>query len=223
MLAQSAPGQFLPSEPDLAEQFGVSRATLREAMRLYEARGLVVRRRGIGTYVVRPPQVIESGLEVLSSIENLAAQVGVALEAREVWLDERPAQPEEAGLLRIAAGEPIVELSRLIVADGRPVAYFVDCLPREYLDPEQIDDDFTGSVLSLLLKRGDLELDRSRAEITALPVEAEVAAGLGIHPGDVVLYLEAILLTVAGEVVDHSRSYFLPGTFRLHAVRHVRS
>ena len=65
MLAGLSPGTFLPSEPDLAKKMGVSRATLREAMRPLEAKGRVVRRQGVGTYVVEPPQVIETGLEVL--------------------------------------------------------------------------------------------------------------------------------------------------------------
>jgi len=51
------PGDFLPSEPKLAKQLGVSRATLREAMRVFEGRGLIIRRQGVGTLVASPPQV----------------------------------------------------------------------------------------------------------------------------------------------------------------------
>lgn len=223
ILAKASPGTFLPSEPELAEQLGVSRSTLREAMRLFEARGMVVRRRGIGTYVAKPPIVIETGLEVLSSVETLAAQVGVELEACDLEVEERPASETDASHLMIAAGTSIVELRRVILADGRPVAFFVDCLPRTYLDPDEIDDGFSGSVLRMLLDRGDLKLDRSQAEITALPADAMVAEGLNIHPGDVLLYLEARLLSQDGSVVDFSRSYCQPGTFRFHVVRRVQT
>lgn len=221
LLAGKSPGSFLPSEPDLAEQLGVSRSTLREAMRLFEARGVIVRRRGVGTYVVRPPQVIETGLEVLYSIETLASQIGMKLTASDVTVEERPAGPDEAGWLGVSEETPILELTRVIQADGRPVAYFIDRLPRAYLSPEDIDASFRGSVLSLLLERGSPPLDRSHAEITALAAEGEVARGLGVKPGDVLLYLEARLLSEAGEVVDHSQSYFLPGTFRFSVVRRV--
>ncbi|MGA9532663.1 MAG: GntR family transcriptional regulator [Anaerolineales bacterium] len=222
ILSKASPGTFLPSEPALADQLGVSRSTLREAMRLFEARGLIVRRRGIGTYVVRPPIVIESGLEELSSVETLAAQVGVEVEACDLEIEERPATECDASHLRIAVGTPIVELRRVILADGRPVAYFVDCLPRTHLDPTEVDEHFSGSVLRMLLDRHDLKLDRSQAEITALPADALVASGLSIHPGDVLLYLEACLLAEDGHVVDFSRSYCLPGTFRFHVVRRVQ-
>ncbi len=222
LLAVSPPGTFLPSEPALADQFGVSRSTLREALRIFEARGLIVRRRGVGTYVAKPPKVIETGLKILSSIETLASQIGVELEASSLRVDERGANEEEAGQLGLPQGAPIVELSRVIVADDRPVAYFIDRLPREYLSPREVEEDFSGSVLSLLLNRGHPPLDRSLAEISATPADAFVADGLGVHVGDVLLYLEALLYAVGGEVVDHSRSYFLPNTFRFHVVRQVQ-
>ena len=222
MLAEKSPGSFLPAEPELAKQMGVSRSTLREAMRLFEARGQVVRRRGVGTYVARPPHVIESGLEVLSSIETLASQIGVDLESSDLDIRERPAGEQESGWLGISADSPIVELTRVIQADGRPVAYFIDCLPREYLAPEDVDDSFTGSVLSLLLERGWPPLDKSQAEITAKAADGDIAAGLGVKPGDVLLHLEARLLAEDGAVVDHSQSYFLPGTFRFSVVRRVQ-
>ena len=75
IISDADPGQRLPSEPALAEKLGVSRATLREAMRTFETQGLLRRRQGVGTFVVRPSQVIESGLEVLESIERLSARI----------------------------------------------------------------------------------------------------------------------------------------------------
>jgi GntR family transcriptional regulator len=222
LLAKSAPGTFLPSEPELAQQLGVSRSTLREAMRLYEARGLVIRRRGVGTFIAKPPQVIETGLEVLSSIETLAAQIGVALESTELAVVVRPAGTEDGQQLGVPATSRVTELSRVILADGRPVGYLVDCLPQDVLQPDDIGTDFSGSVLALLIRRGDLHLNRSRAEITAIPAEPDIAEALHIHPGDVLLYLEARLYNDSDRVIDHSRSYFLPGTFRFHIVRRVQ-
>ncbi|MEM5774221.1 MAG: GntR family transcriptional regulator, partial [Anaerolineaceae bacterium] len=72
IIETTPPGQKLPAEPLLAKTLGVSRATLREAMRDFESQGLILRRQGIGTFVVSHPQIMESGLEVLESIETLA-------------------------------------------------------------------------------------------------------------------------------------------------------
>ncbi|MEJ5226054.1 MAG: GntR family transcriptional regulator, partial [Anaerolineales bacterium] len=76
LIARSAPGTRLPSEPELAKKLGVSRATLREAMRAFETQGLIRRRQGAGTFVVGQPPVIESGLEVLESMLTLARRSG---------------------------------------------------------------------------------------------------------------------------------------------------
>ena len=65
LIARTPAGQRLISEPDLAKQMGVSRATLREAMRTFETQGLIRRRQGSGTYVVGKVPVIDAGLESL--------------------------------------------------------------------------------------------------------------------------------------------------------------
>jgi len=91
-LIENAPrGTKLPSEPELAEQLGVSRATLREAMRTFESQGLLRRRQGLGTFVVGPPKVIESGLEVLESIETMADKISlyVSMGALELLISRR--------------------------------------------------------------------------------------------------------------------------------------
>ena len=75
LIARTPAGQRLPSEPDLAKQLGVSRATLREAMRAFETQGLIRRRQGSGTFVVGKVQALDSGLEVLESLETMAKQM----------------------------------------------------------------------------------------------------------------------------------------------------
>ncbi len=70
IIAAAEPGAKLPTEPDLAAQMGVSRSTLREAMRSFEAQGLLIRRQGAGTFVVGKSGVFETGIEVLESLET---------------------------------------------------------------------------------------------------------------------------------------------------------
>src|SRR5512136_3258164 len=77
LIGKMEPGGRLPSEPDLARQMGVSRATLREAMRTFEVQGMIRRRQGSGTFVVGQVPVIEAGLEVLESLETMAVRRGL--------------------------------------------------------------------------------------------------------------------------------------------------
>ena len=94
VIAGTKSGDRLPSEPKLAHTLGVSRATLREAMRAFEGQGLIRRRQGVGTFVVGPANVIESGLEVLESIETQSNKIGLDvtmgdLEIQKIEADEK--------------------------------------------------------------------------------------------------------------------------------------
>ncbi len=221
LIDELEPGAYLPSEPELARELGVSRATLREAMRPIEARGRIVRRRGVGTYVTQAPKVIESGLEELQSIETLAARSGLRVEMGALTIHERPAGPADRCLALPTNEGTVLEISRVILAEQRPAAFLLDVIPHDLLPPEALSDGFRGSVLDLLLRRDDIALGHSRAEISATAAPRDIARQLHIKRGDVLLRLEACLYTLEGRAIDHSFSYFLPGTFRFHVVRRV--
>jgi GntR family transcriptional regulator len=215
------PGGQLKSEPQLAQELGVSRATLREAMRTFETQGLLRRRQGVGTFVTRPSQVIESGLEVLESIESLAERIGLPVSMGSVEIRNCPADEKTARKLGVVPETEVLCVSRVILTEGRPVAYLIDKLPREILRRRDVDSGFTGSVLDLLLKRGDPPLGSSRCEIAAIAAPTAVARALNIQRGDSLLVFEAMLYSEDGNPVDYSFSYFLPGIFKFHVVRRV--
>ncbi len=220
LITKSPAGCRLPSEPALAKQLGVSRATLREAMRTFETQGLIRRRQGSGTFVVGLVPVIESGLEVLESLETIAQRMGLAITMGEAIIKRVPADEEHAAALDVPVGGALVQVSRIMQADSRPVAYLIDTLSEEILRPEELNGKFNGSMLDFLLQRGD-PLTVSRAAISASGASADVAKMLEIQRGDVLLQFTAKLYTTAAKVVDYSFSYFLPGYFKFHIVRRV--
>jgi GntR family transcriptional regulator len=190
-------------------------------MRTFETRGLLRRQQGVGTFVTRPSYVIESGLEVLESIERQAERIGLPVSMGKMEAKICRADDDAARNLETDPGVDLVCVSRVILAEGRPVAYLVDNLPPEYLNPEDISTDFTGSVLDLLLKRGDPPLGSSRCEIAATAATPEVARALHIQRGDSLMVFEALLYAEDGTPIDYSFSYFLPGYFKFHVVRRV--
>jgi len=213
-------GQRLPSEPDLAKQLGVSRATLRDAMRTFETQGLVRRRQGSGTFVVGKSQVLDGGLEVLESLETMAKRLGLAISVSNLSVEKITADENTAENLNLAIGAPLLRVRRVVRTDDRPVAYLVDVLSEDVLDMDDLPADFRGSVLDTLLQRGDA-LTVSRADISATNAVAEVAKALEIQRGDVLLQLVARLYSGDGRVLDYSTSYFIPGYFHFHVVRRV--
>jgi len=214
-------GGRLPTEPKLARQLGVSRATLREAMRTFETQGLIRRRQGVGTFVVRPKHVLDSGLEVLESIETLARRTGMHVTSGELKIDQRHANSEERETLELGEEASVTQVSRVILAEKHPVAYLVDVLPADLFSPKDIKAGFSGSVLDLLLQRGDVQPVNSYCEIAAVAAASEVARALNIQRGDALLLFKSRLFSVEGRVIDFSLSYFLPGSFRFHVVRHL--
>ena len=221
-LIHSVPaGDKLPSEPDLAKQMGVSRATLREAMRAFEGQGLIRRRQGVGTFVAGQAHVLESGLEVLESIETMAQKISLDVSVGDLDVRQIPATPEQGVLLQIEAGATLVQISRVILAENRPVAFLVDVLPQDVLSKEDLKNGFTGSVLDFLLKRGEPALSGASTTLVPEAAQAEIARALEIQRSDVLLSFTATLYTTTGRVVDLSSSYFLPGYFKFHVVRRL--
>lgn len=223
VIAATSAGDRLPTEPELARRLGVSRATLREAMRSFEAQGLIRRRQGVGTFVVGQAQVIQTGLEVLDSIETLAKRIGLQVSMGALNIRQVTATSQQAQQLGVEENTALVEISRVIHADGRPVAFLVDLLPENYLQKDDLQEGFNGSVLDLLLRRGTPPLGHSMTEIRAGAAASEIARALEIQRGDVLLVFAATLYATDGSIVDYSHSYFLPGYFSFQVVRRVGS
>ena len=220
LIASTPAGSRLTSEPELARQMGVSRATLREAMRTFETQGLIRRRQGSGTYVVGKFEVIDAGLEVLESIETMARRMNLEVSVSDLYVDQVEADKRTADGLCVEEGKRITRVRRVIRADGRPVAYLVDSLPEEVLKPGNLPAEFRGSVLDFLVGSGS-DLQLSRAAISATNATAEVAKPLEIQRDDVLLKFEAQLYDSKGKVLDHSVSYFIPGYFHFHVNRRI--
>jgi GntR family transcriptional regulator len=221
LISNSPPGTRLPSEPDLAQQLGVSRATLREAMRTFETQGLIRRRQGAGTFIVGRFPVMESGLEVLESVNTIAQRLNLPVTTAVPIISDLPADELHARELGIPLGAMVTRVSRVMRVESRPVAYLVDTLPEGVLSAyDAFLAQFNGSVLDFLLRRGD-PLSISRTDVSAMGAPADVGKMLEVQRGDVLLQFTACLYSVSGKVVDYSLSYFLPGYFRFHVVRRV--
>jgi len=162
IIEETPPGTRLKSEPELAASLGVSRATLREAMRTFEGQGLIRRRQGVGTFVLDQKQNIESGLEVLESIETQAKRLGLDVKMGYLEINHIKTDEELAKHFGIQQGDPVIRISRVIWVADRPVAYLIDNVLPDVLEEEDLDKGFTGSVLDLFLRRGKPELSYSK-------------------------------------------------------------
>lgn len=221
IIAATPSGGKLLSEPQLANQLGVSRATLREAMRIFETQGFIHRRQGVGTFVIPPGHMIEAGLEVLESIHTQAERMDLEVQVGPYYIIKKQAGEHSADRLEIKPGDPVIEVTWVMETQGRPVAYLVDVLPEDVLEGFDLEKNFNGSVLDMLMGDRGPTLSKSRTEISAVAAPSDIARAMGIQRGDVVLFFEATLYTAEGRIIDYSHSYYLPGYFKFHVVRRV--
>jgi len=220
LISHSQGGQRLPSEPLLARQLGVSRATLREAMRTFEAQGLIRRRQGAGTFVVGHMAVLESGLEVLESLDTMARRQNLEVTVSDLQVEQVFADQEHAKGLDVPLASRLTRVRRVVRTGNRPVAYLVDTLPEEILRADELPASFHGSVQDFLLDRGE-NLATARANISAIGASPDVARALEIQRGDVLLHFNTKIFDATGRVVTFAFSYFIPGYFNFHVVRRV--
>lgn len=221
IIDETPAGDRLKSEPELAASLGVSRATLREAMRSFEGQGLIRRRQGVGTFVMDHLQNIETGLEVLESIETQAHRLGLDVKMGYLDINKMKTDADLAKNLRISENEEAIRISRVIWVADRPAAYLVDTLIPGILDDSDLSNGFTGSVLDLIIKRGKPELSHSQTEVLASPASTEIAKKMQLQRGDVLLKLDAFLYDKSGRMIDYSQSYFVPGFIKFQVIRSI--
>jgi GntR family transcriptional regulator len=117
-----SPGQRLPGENEFAEQLGVSRSTLREAVRMLLTQGVLERRHGVGTFVTNSTLLtIEEGLEALTSTTELIRQHGYEPGTAEFRSEIVPASPQLAVILNAPPATPVLHISRTRTANHEPV------------------------------------------------------------------------------------------------------
>lgn len=222
-IQETPPGERLLSEPELSVKLGVSRTTLREAMRMFEGQGLIRRRQGVGTFVVDAKQTIESTFDILESIETQAQRLGlnVVMGHHEIRTDF--AGEEYAKKFGISSDTPIQTISRSINIGERPVAYLIDMLPMALLAETSYSKgvEFNGSILDLLIREKPQLISHSEAIISAVPATSIIAKRLQLQRGDPILKLDGNLFNKDGQIVDISQSYYVPGFYKFRAVRQI--
>ena len=222
------PGAQLPGEPDLAEAMGVSRATLRAALKNLEAEGMILRRPGVGTFVSRLP-ILQNNLNVNSSVADAIRAMG--LTPGLAYLDVRIEAADElaADRLQLEAGAPLVAVERVRTADDAPVVYSLD-----YFDQRLLE---RSTPLSLEHLVHQLEVEESIYRFFEDELNVRVAGGVArVKPVLAHDMLARRLLVAAGspllylEQVDHdweqkplllSQEYHVPDlcTFTIHRSR----
>jgi len=193
-----APGNLLGNEVDLSARLGLSRPTVRQAIQSLVDKGLLVRRRGVGTQVVHSQ--VRRPLELSSLYDDLRA-AGQDPATRVLRNDHVPAPAGVAAALGVPEGADVVVLERLRLTHGQPVAYLCNYLPPGLLDLDTGRLGTTG--LYRMLRAAGLTLHSARQTVGARSAAAEEAALLDEREGAALLTMERTAYDDTGRPVEY--------------------
>jgi GntR family transcriptional regulator len=201
-----AAGNRLPSESELAESYGVSRGTIRQAFAALRADGVIASRRGARRVVIGGPRVQSFG--ELLSFSRWARAMGETPAGKVVSLIRRPATPDEAERLAIQTDDLIYHLTRVRLLSGRPVMIERGAYPDRVGALLAGMDLVTESVTERLEEHGIVFADAEHV-IDAIPASAEDARLLGVHPRVPLLRERRHTTDLAGVPVEWSDDRYL--------------
>ncbi|MEV6301246.1 GntR family transcriptional regulator [Actinoplanes sp. NPDC051861] len=151
-LARAKPGDVVPAESVLAEEFGVARMTIRAALNALESDGLIERIQGRGTFVRQRPEPRAAG--TLMSFQDQVRSWGRIPSSRLVEAEVREASADEAAALQLTAAAPrVISIVRVRLADETPLAVEYACFPPDLDGLLELDLE-TGSLHRALHDRG---------------------------------------------------------------------
>jgi len=213
-------GTRLPSEPELAAELQVSRATLREALRAMELEGLLRRRQGSGTFIADLPRMANSldvNFGVTDAIRAAGMTAGIANGRH--WVE--PASPGEAALLELEPGQDVLVIERVRTAEGKPVVLSRDLFPSRLLDGREqvVQALLERSIYDVLERELGIVIHHGVARFRPVRADHTVAGRLGVPRGELLLYLWQVDYAQDGTPVISSHEFHLADAFDFTVVR----
>ncbi|MBL0885212.1 GntR family transcriptional regulator [Myceligenerans indicum] len=201
-------GSRLENEVALGSRLGLSRPTIRRAIQELVDKGLLVRRRGIGTQVVHGK--VTRSVELTSLYEDLERS-GQEPTTQIVSMEVGKADEKAAEELGIEKGRPVLRIRRVRSADGVPIAILDNTLPEQYRDLDA--DDLAKYGLYQLLRARGVTMRVAKQRIGARDATGVEAGLLDIPKGAAVLTMTRTAFDNAGRAVEWGQHCYRPDLY----------
>ena len=215
-------GEQLPSEAEMATKIGVSRNTIREAYIALESEGVISRKHGIGTFVLRPPKIKEQLLDDLIGFPHVIETAGYTFDFKTISITFATPTSEVAHVLQCDPGQEVLQVKYLLYADGVPAVYDID-----YFSPE-VDtslfnwNNFDGRMLDFVSISLGIPERRIRTRFRAVLADTETANSLSLQPGIPVVNVHSVITSMDGQPITYSSIFLNPESIEFEVARVYR-
>lgn len=202
------PEAKLPSEAELTQVFGVSRATVREALSALERDGLISKAHGKGTFAKKPQFTLTSGSSRNKGFTETIREMGLTPGTSYLTFDWEPADSNLALVLRVTLGSPVAVVKRVRTADGEPMIYTIDKIPAHILGEDVSGGTFPESLFEYLRDKRGVVFGYSDLSVQSIVPSAYVAGLLHLPPNMPLLLIEETYYTPRDEPILTCQNYY---------------
>jgi len=201
-----APGDFLPSEAELCEQFSSSRGPVRQAVAALRSEGLISSGRGRRSVVLG--RFTSESFDSIFSVTHWLRERGFEPGAKTLWLARCPATEQVANFLQVSAGDPVIFVHRVRSANGFPISIERMYFPLDVGSHILNFDADNGSIHDHLGAQG-VEFDNVNRELSLASASEEDARSLNIEPGTPLWRLHLDISDHSGHPVECTEILYL--------------
>ncbi|MCS6907504.1 MAG: GntR family transcriptional regulator [Anaerolineales bacterium] len=198
------PGQKIPSEEELAEQYRVSRMTVRQGILDLIKEGLLHRKRGVGTFVSYPH--FDRDHTRLTNFFESAREQGIEASSVVLKIEILAAPEKVAKHLRLEPGGSVICIRTLRYVNHTPVTVHDSFLPHR-LFAGIIHEGLENVHLWDVMEKYGFQVKRALQKLEAKPAAGEIAKLLGVKPGYPILYKERTVFSTDGTPVEFTYCY----------------
>jgi len=213
------PGDKLPSETRLAELIGVSRGTIRDALRELEQKRRISRVHGRGTIVAHAIPAV-TGLATLESLESIASRQGWKCGTSNIEIKGVPLPREVAKALGRRSRERVTWLGLVKTHDSRPVWLAETWIPRSTLTMDEVRSRFRASIFDLI-QSGAPRVDYASSSVSAAAATRRESDLLQIQRRSPLVILTEVFYEAPERALFYSRNALIPGGITLQIGRRL--
>lgn len=213
------PGSQIPTEKELVTKLQVSRTTIREAMRMLEEEGLIIRKQGLGTFVSE--RAILKDLTQNTGITEMFKQSGRTSRTEQASVEHTKASGKISEALSIAIEDPILLIDRVRAVDNTPMVWTLDYVPAQIVGIDGLNnfDPMDNSIYDFFKNELNISIVRGVVSLCSIEASHEISEKLNVSVGTPIMELSQKDYDSNDRIVLYSIEYHIPDSFQFLVYR----